>query len=70
MQVYNRRNRGIICHQGNAVRGVKLHAIPILSGWAIVWGGYTSVTCDINYIALPVMIIGIICYCLSKEDIC
>lgn len=43
------------------------HAINIISGAAIVYSGLTAILCIVNYIALPVFIVGVLTYLLNNE---
>lgn len=43
-------------------------AIPnVVGGYLIVWGAWTAITCGINYVALPIMFIGLFMYSTSRE---
>lgn len=42
------------------------YIINIMAAYMVVWGAYTCITCNINYMALPVFIVGLVLY-ISTE---
>lgn len=44
------------------------HAINIVSGFLIIWGGWTCIVAEINYICLPVFMLGVVAYMLNNEE--
>ena len=44
------------------------HAINIIAGFLIIWGGWTCIVADINYICLPAFMLGLVAYMLNNEE--
>ena len=44
------------------------HAINIIAGFLIVWGGWTCIVADVNYICLPAFMLGLAAYMLNNEE--
>jgi hypothetical protein len=45
------------------------HLATITSGGMICYGVYTAITCNINYWALPLTIIGLVWYAANQSDL-
>lgn len=44
------------------------HAVNILAGFLIIWGGWNCIVAEINYICLPAFLLGLVAYMLNNEE--